>query len=271
MSLNDSLNAKAQLLLDLHRGPILVLPTAWDAASAAVIASAGAKAIATTSGGVSWALGAADGQRLTREEMLGAVARVARAVDVPVTADVEAGYGDVAATVRGVIDAGAVGVNLEDTRPGTGIVSPAEQAAFLADARAAAIAGGVPRLVINARCDVYLFQIGEPSSRFGDVLERAAAYAEAGADVLFVPGLLDVAVLERLVKESPLPISVLGKPGGPSVAELAATGVCRVSYGTGLAELAYTSALKVAQQVLSAGSYEAEVLEYGEINALFRR
>ena len=246
---------KAEVLRRLHiEGPMLVLPNAWDAGSAAVIASAGAKAIATTSGGMSWALGAADGQRLSGAEMLGAVARVARAVDVPVTADVEAGYGDVTATVRGVIDAGAVGVNLEDTRPETGIVTTAEQAAFLAEARAAAVAGGVPRLVINARCDVYLFQIGEPSTRFAQVLERAAAYGEAGADVLFVPGLLDLAVLERLVKESPLPISVLGKPGGPAVAELA-----------------YTSALKVAQQLLTTGSYDAEVLEYGEINALFRR
>jgi 2-methylisocitrate lyase-like PEP mutase family enzyme len=265
------LNHKAQRLLDLHEGPILVLPNAWDAGSAAVIAAAGAKAIATTSGGVSWSMGATDGQGLTRDEMLSMVERVARAVEVPVTADVESGYDDVAATVRGVIEAGAVGVNLEDTRPGGGIVSATEQATFLAQARAAAVDGGVPQLVVNARCDVYLFGIGEPETRFDNVVERGAAYAQGGADVLFVPGLLDLAVLERLVKASPLPISVMGKPGGPAVSELAAAGVRRVSFGTGLAELAYTTAHKAAQQILTEGAYNAVTLEYGEINRLFSR
>lgn len=265
-----SLNEKAQQLLDLHRGPILVLPNAWDAGSAAVIASAGAKAIATTSGGVAWGVGAADGEHMTREAALGVVARVVRAVDVPVTADVEAGYGDVAATVRGVIEAGAVGANLEDTR-GREIVSPQEQAAFLRLARETAVAQGVPQFVINARCDVYLFGIGDPATRFDNVLERAAAYAEGGADILFVPGLHDLDVLESLVKQSPLPISVLGGPGGPTVAELEAVGVCRVSFGTSLAEIAYTSAFEAAQEILTSGWYEAEVLDYGKLNGLFKR
>lgn len=265
-----SLNSKAQHLRDLHEGPILVLPNAWDAGSAAVIAAAGAKAIATTSGGVSWALGASDGQALTRDEMLAAVARVVRVVDVPVTADVEAGYGDVAATIRGVLEAGAVGVNLEDTRPGAGIVSAAEQAAFLRDAREAANAAGVPELVVNARCDVYLFEVGEPETRYGNVLERAAAYSASGADILFVPGLLDLAVLERLAKEAPLPISVLAKPGGPTVSELAAAGVRRVSVGTGMSQVAYGSAFQAAQQLLTTGTYEAAVLEYDEIDGLFQ-
>jgi 2-methylisocitrate lyase-like PEP mutase family enzyme len=266
-----SLSDKAQRLLDLHEGPILVLPNAWDAGSAAMIAAAGAPAIATTSGGVSWALGSTDGHGLAREEMLEAVARVVRAVEVPVTADVEAGYGDVAATVRGVIEAGAVGVNLEDTRPGAGIVSPAEQAGFLRTARQAAVDAGLRQLVINARTDVYLFQIGEPHTRFGNVLERGAAYAEAGADVLFVPGLLDLAVLERLAQASPLPISVMGKPGGPTVSQLAAAGVRRVSFGTGLAQLAYTSAHKAAQQLLVTGAFEEGGMDYGEIDKLFQR
>lgn len=266
-----NLNDKAQRLLDLHEGPVLVLPNAWDAGSAAMIAAAGAPAIATTSGGVSWALGATDGHGLAREEMLEAIARVVRAVDVPVTADVEAGYGDVAATIRGVIEAGAVGVNLEDTRPGGGIVPAAEQADFLRTARRAAVGAGVPQLVVNARCDVYLYQIGEPPTRFGNVLERAAAYAGAGADVLFVPGLLDLAVIERLVEESPLPISVMGKPGGPTVAQLASAGVRRVSFGTGLTQLAYTSAFKAAQQLLLTGSFEQGGMDYSEIDKLFQR
>jgi 2-methylisocitrate lyase-like PEP mutase family enzyme len=202
--------------------------------------------------------------------MLGAVARVARAVEVPVTADVEAGYGDAAATVRGVIEAGAVGVNLEDTRPGVGIVPAAEQAELLWAARDAAVEAGVPQLVINARTDVYLFQVGEPATRFDNVIERAQAYEEAGADVLFVPGLLDLDVLKRLVEASPLPISVMGRPGGPTAAQLAEAGVRRVSVGTGLAQLAYGSAYQAAQQLLTTGGYAGDGLDYGEINKLFQ-
>lgn len=270
---DDSLSVKAQRLLALHEGPVLVLPNAWDAGSAAVIASAGAQAIATTSAGVSWALGSADGQHLTRDEMLDAVARVVRAVEIPVTADVEAGYDDVAGTIQGVIRAGAVGVNLEDTRSGGELLPAAEQAQQLALARQTAIDNGVPELVINARTDVFLFQIGAPETRLGNVLERAAAYAEAGADVLFVPGLLDLDVLADLVKASPLPISVMATPSGPTVAQFAAAGVRRVSVGSGLAQHAYTAALRAAQEMLNEGTFTgaANAVDYGTINALYRR
>jgi len=188
-------HAKAAALRSLHEDGIFVLPNAWDAGSAAMIAAAGAPVIATTSAGVSWSLGRQDGQRLSRPEATDAVRRIADAVDVPVTADIEGGYGSdpgaVAATVAAMTGAGAVGINLEDSgRPGGGLFDAATQAARIRAARAAATDAGLPELVINARTDVFLFEIGEPAGRLGDVLARAAAYAEAGADSLFVPGLL---------------------------------------------------------------------------------
>jgi 2-methylisocitrate lyase-like PEP mutase family enzyme len=265
------LNALAQQFLALHEGPTLVLPNAWDAGSAAVIESAGAAAIATTSGGVSWALGRSDGEALSRDDALQAVARVVRAVSVPVTADVEAGYGDVAATVAGVIAAGAVGVNLEDSRGGK-VISAQEQAAEYALARRSARDAGVPDFVINARTDIYLFGHGAPEGRYGEVVARAEAYSDAGATVLFVPGLLDLEVLGALSKASPLPIAVMAVPGGPSVEQLSDVGVRRVSIGTGLAQLAYTSALRAAQEMLTLGTYTTieTAVDYGKINALFR-
>ncbi|GIH11536.1 hypothetical protein Rhe02_96030 [Rhizocola hellebori] len=265
------LNALAQQFLALHEGPTLVLPNAWDAASAAVIESAGATAIATTSGGVAWALGRSDGEALERADALDAVARVVRAVSVPVTADVEAGYGDVAATVTGVIQAGAVGVNLEDSRGGK-VISVQEQAAQYALARAAADAAGVPDFVINARTDIYLFAHGAPESRYDEVVARAEAYAQAGATVLFVPGLLDLPTLEALSKASPLPVAVMARPGGPTIGQLSDVGVRRVSIGTGLAQLAYTSALRAAQEMLTEGTFTSmeDAVDYGVINSLFR-
>jgi len=268
--------AKAERLRALHSGSTLTLPNAWDAGSAALIALAGAEAIATTSGGVAWSLGRPDGQRLTRDEMIAQVARIAAAVTVPVTADIEGGYGpgpsDVAATVDAVIAAGAVGVNIEDSRaPGGPLFAPAEQAARIQAARTAAAAAGLPGLYINARTDVFLFGIGAPQTRPEDVLARSAAYAQAGADSLFVPGLADVQTITGLVKASPLPINVMAGPGAPSVAELRSAGVRRVSVGTAITQAAYTLAMRAATELLATGTYtELEAaLDFGTINNLF--
>jgi 2-methylisocitrate lyase-like PEP mutase family enzyme len=157
-----------------------------------MIAAAGAQAIATTSAGVSWSLGKSDGEHLSRAEMIDVIARIAATVDLPVSGDIEGGYGSgpeaVAATVRAVIGAGAVGINLEDSRSSDGTLHDASaQAARIRAGRTAAEAD-LPGLVINARTDVFLFGIGEPGGRLDDVLARAAAYADAGADSLFVPG-----------------------------------------------------------------------------------
>jgi 2-methylisocitrate lyase-like PEP mutase family enzyme len=268
----NDLNSKAQRLRALHSGDdVLVLPNAWDPASAVVIAAAGAAAVATTSAGVSWAHGRADGQSLTRDEMIHAVREITAVVDVPVTADIEGGYDDVAATIRAVTAAGAAGVNLEDSRPDGTLYDPESQAERIDAARAAAVEAGVPDLVINARTDVYLFGVGEPEGRFDDVTARARAYAEAGADCLFVPGLLDLGVLKALVDAVELPVNAMLLPGGPSVAELAATGVRRVSAGSMLAQVAYSATQRLATQLLTTGTYAAaaEALGFGEVNAAF--
>ncbi|MEU8354536.1 isocitrate lyase/phosphoenolpyruvate mutase family protein [Nonomuraea sp. NPDC048882] len=251
----------------MHHGAVLVLPNAWDAASAALVEAAGAQAIATTSAGVSWANGAPDGSGLGREAMVGAVARIVAAVRVPVTADIEGGYGDVAATVRAVIQAGAVGVNLEDS-PGSPLLPAAEQAARIAAARAAADAEGVD-LFVNARTDVYL--AGVPGDQVAEVEERARVYAEAGADGLFVPGLLDLDVIARLAK-GPLPLNVMAGPGAPPVAELAAAGVARVSVGSAIAQSAYAVAARAAAELLGDGTFDtlADGLAYSTLNDTLR-
>ena len=184
----EALRHMAKLLRELHADGTLVLPNAWDAASAAVIADAGAAAIATTSAGVAWSLGQPDGELLPRADLVAAIERMAAAIDVPLTADVEAGYGvteeEVAETVTEVLGAGAVGINIEDAPAGEpGLYSPEKAAARIRAARAAAVACGVPEFVINARTDVYMRRIGDPQTRLDEVLRRGADYAEAGGTV----------------------------------------------------------------------------------------
>ncbi|MFF1410028.1 isocitrate lyase/phosphoenolpyruvate mutase family protein [Streptomyces sp. NPDC058289] len=270
MTVEAKSTEKALRLRELGES-LLVLPNAWDAGSAAVIESAGAAAIATTSGGVAWSIGRGDGQHATKAEMLAAAARIVAAVDVPVTVDIEGGYEDVAATVREVVAVGAVGINLEDSKAADGTLhTAAEQAERIRTARAAAAAAGLPELVINARTDVFLFGIGEESGRLADVLARVEAYAAAGADGIFVPGLLDLDTLGEIAR-GPLPVNAMAGPGGPSVAELAKAGVRRVSVGTGVAQAAYTAARAAAVEVLEQGTYGAleGAVDYGTLNGLF--
>lgn len=240
---------------DLHQQGSFVLPNAWDAASAAVMADAGAQALATTSSGMSWSLGYCDGENLSLDENLAVVARMIRTVDVPVTADLEAGYGprpsDVAASISAAIEVGASGANLEDNpRLGEGIIMDAdEMAERLAAAREAA---GSTQFVINARTDVYLNSVGDPSEREEMAIERGKGYAEAGATCLFVPGVGDLDEVTRIVAGSPLPINSLFMPGyGPSIDELKAAGVRRISLGGGIAGAAYATARLAVQQALA--------------------
>jgi 2-methylisocitrate lyase-like PEP mutase family enzyme len=276
MTVTHTQHARAAALRALHREGTFVLPNAWDAGSAVMVAAAGAQAVATTSAGVSWSLGRPDGQNLTREEAADAVARIVAAVDLPVTADIEGGYGSgpeaVAATVAAVIVAGAVGVNLEDSgAPNDDLFDAAAQAARIRAARAAAAEAGLPELVINARTDVFLYEMGEPEGRLDDVLARASAYAEAGADCLFVPGLLDLGTLAILTAKSPLPVNAMAGPGAPGVAALGAAGVRRVSLGQAIAQAAYTLARKAAAEALTAGTYDtiADADPFGDINGRF--
>ncbi|MFI6297445.1 isocitrate lyase/phosphoenolpyruvate mutase family protein [Nonomuraea sp. NPDC050790] len=259
-------SSKAEIFAGLHRpGAPLLLPNAWDVGSAVAIAAAGAQAIATTSAGVAWSLGVADGADLGAERVAAVVERIAGAVGLPVSADIEAGYDSVEATVTAVVQAGAVGVNLED-RIGAGLLDPAEQAERLAAARAAADRLGV-RVWINARTDVFL----AGSGRLEEVRQRAEVYAAAGADSLFVPGLVDLAALAEL-SAGPLPVAVMAWAGAPTVAEFAAAGVARVSLGAAVAQAAYGLAARATTELLETGRYDATAggLAYDEMNALYK-
>lgn len=234
----------------LHRpGRPLVLPNAWDAASARVVAEAGLPAVATTSGGVARALGFADGEQAPVDEMVAAVARITAAVDVPVTADFEGGYGlEPADVVARLVEAGASGLNFEDTDHGRGgaLVDTAAQARRIAALRAAAT--GDADLVINARIDVFL-QPGDPAGQLEDAIKRAQAYAMAGADCVFPILLTDDAAVGRLVEEAGAPVNVFVAPGGPPLARLAELGVARVSFGSGLMRLALVRAREAVEAV----------------------
>nr|MDQ3823475.1 isocitrate lyase/phosphoenolpyruvate mutase family protein [Actinomycetota bacterium] len=218
--------AKAERLRELHRGPpILVLPNAWDAASATAFARLeGCRAIATTSAAIAEAHGYEDGERIPRDEMLAAVARIARAVELPVTADLEAGYGDPAATAEAAIDAGAVGLNLEDR-----LGSVEEHVTRIRVVRAVAESRGV-QLVVNARTDVFLRGDGDVD----EAVRRGNAYLDAGADCVFPIMVADRGAIARLVSELRGPMNVLHRPGVSPVAELERLGVARVSVGSGL-------------------------------------
>lgn len=262
-------------------GRPLLLPNAWDVASARIVESAGAAAVATTSAGVAWDLGAADGDRLGRDRALGALAGIAAAVGVPVSADIESGYAadpaGVADTVREVLAAGAVGVNIEDAlyegealyEGAAPLRTVAGQVERIAAARAAADAAGVP-LFVNARIDTYLRGAGEPADRVGLTLERAAAYLAAGADGIFVPGAVDPGTVKALVAGVDGPLNVMAGPGAPSVAEFAGLGVARISVGAGLAQAAHAVVRRAARELLAEGTYTslAGGLDYGELNSL---
>ncbi|HKV52665.1 MAG TPA: isocitrate lyase/phosphoenolpyruvate mutase family protein [Gemmatimonadaceae bacterium] len=255
----------ASAFLALHRGTSpLVLPNAWDVISARLVEEAGFPAIATTSAGVAWSLGYADGQHIGRDEMLAAVARIARAVRVPVTADLEAAYGprpdDAAATARGAIKAGAVGFNFEDTSgdPKNPLLGIPLQVARIRAARAAADELGV-HLVINARTDVYLDEVGPPDSRFAEVVRRLTAYRDAGADCLFAPGTADRDTIASLVTSLGAPLNVLATPASPTIAELTRLRVARVSLGGGVFRTALGLTKKRLDDLRQQGRFDAMV------------
>jgi len=254
---------KAEAFRAMHRGPrTLLLPNVWDVASARIIEEIGFGAIATTSAGIAFSLGYPDGQKIPREEMLARVGRIVRAVKVPVTADVEAGYGDrpedAARTAAGVIEAGAVGMNLED---GTGdpeypLVDLSLQLEKIRAIRETALKTSV-LLVLNARTDVYLDQVGAPETRYAETIKRAIAFRDAGADCVFVPGLRDSATISQLVQDVECPVNILAGPGSPSVPELEKLGVARVSLGSGPMRATLGLLHRMAHELKSSGTYTA--------------
>jgi len=254
--------AKAEAFRALHRGPpLLLMANAWDAITARLFEAEGFAAVATTSGGVSWAVGYADGEAVPWDEVVGQTARIARAVAVPVTADIEAGFGAtpeaVARSITDIIGAGAVGVNLEDGVPGpTPIRSIEEAVARIRAAREAADAAGVP-IVINARTDLYLKQIGDEASRFHEAVARGRAYLAAGADCFYPITLRDPATIGRLVQALKAPININVRAGWPSVAELEALGVARVTTATALTLVALAATRAVAREIKTTGRFDA--------------
>ena len=261
---------KTEAFRAMHCGPqVLLLPNAWDVASARVIQQAGFGAIATTSAGVAFSLGYPDGQRISRREMLEAVRRIATSVQVPVTADVEAGYGnrpeDAARTAQEVLAAGAVGMNLEDATgdPQSPLLDLALQVERVNAVRELPI-------VLNARTDVYLLEIGAPEKRYDEALRRLAAFRDAGADCVFVPGVRDPATIARLVKDLQCPVNILGGPGTPSVPELQKLGVARVSLGSGPMRAALGLLRRLAEELKSAGTYATleGAVPYADLNRM---
>jgi 2-methylisocitrate lyase-like PEP mutase family enzyme len=270
---------KAEAFRAMHSGgEVLLLPNAWDVASARIIEDSGFPAIATTSAGVAFSLGYPDGQKISREEMLAAVGRIARSVNVPVTADAESGYGDrpedAARTAEAVIEAGAIGMNLEDAteESATPLVELPLQLEKIRAVREATSRWNVP-LVLNARTDVYLLQVGDPGKRYYETLRRLRAYREAGADCAFAPGLRDVSMIGRLVSDLRCPLNILAGPGSPSVPELQKLGVARVSLGSGPMRATLGLLRRLAEELRTKGTYTSldGAPSHGELNKLMER
>ncbi|HEX8650730.1 MAG TPA: isocitrate lyase/phosphoenolpyruvate mutase family protein [Pyrinomonadaceae bacterium] len=268
---------RAATFREMHHGTkILILPNAWDVASARIFEAVGFGALGTTSAGVAASLGYPDGQRIPLDDMLRVVRRIAEGVMVPVTADIEAGFGvtegAVAETVTSVIRAGAIGINLEDgtDNPESPLIDLNEHAAKVGAAKQAARSADVP-IVINARTDVYLLEVGERSSRLQETVRRANSYLEAGADCVFVPGLGDAEVIAMLVREVAGPINILAGRGVPTIPELVELGVARVSVGSGLMRAALAFTKSAAEGLLSSGTYcsfTEHTISYAELNKM---
>jgi 2-methylisocitrate lyase-like PEP mutase family enzyme len=271
---------KAELLRKLHHGPrILVFANAWDVISARIVEELGFPAVATTSAGVAAVLGYPDGQRTPRREMLEFVARIARSVNVPVTADMEAGYcttpEEMAEMAREVVAAGIVGLNLEDVTGDdeSSQVETSLQMEKIAAVRETSAAAGVS-LVINARTDVYLMPIGPAETRFERTVLRLRAYRKAGADCVFAPGIRDAETIGKLVRAVDAPLNILLQPGGPRVAELEKLGVVRASIGSGTMRVALGTARKVCKALLEHRDHTefyGEAMPYDEVNRLLGR
>jgi len=267
---------KAKAFLALHSGGTpLLLPNVWDVASARIVEEAGFPALATSSAGVAFALGYPDGQKIHKDQMMAGVARIAQAVKVPVSADVESGYGNdpeaVSRMARAIIMGGAIALNLEDAS-GDGARPLLDLPLQLEKIRAIRNTANKwdVALVINARTDVYLLQVGEPSTRYDETIRRLSAYRDAGADCVFVPGLSDPVAIKRLVSDVKCPVNILAGPGSPSVKELQALGVARVSLGSGPMRAALGTLRRVAEELRTKGTYESLVSApaHSEINKL---
>jgi 2-methylisocitrate lyase-like PEP mutase family enzyme len=261
--------ALARAFRQLHQQDILVLGNVWDAGTARLIESLGAKALATTSAAVSWSHGYADGDLLPVRLLVATVSEITRVVRVPLSVDIEGGYSNdpVAAgeAVAAVIDAGAVGINIEDG------AAPADLlCAKIEEAKRAGVRLGVD-LFVNARTDVFLQNLVEDARKVDETLARAERYHAAGADGLFVPYVTETADIKAIVAGTPLPLNVLARPTLAPASELAALGVRRLSAGSGIAQAAFGRIASLAAAFLKDGVSHPLVegaMLYPEINKL---
>ena len=274
-----SQSAKADAFRHMHAGGAvpLVLVNVWDAASARLVEKAGARAIATSSSAISWSLGYPDGSHVPPGLAFDALRRITAATSLPVTADIEAGYagadgafddGLLRQTVTAVLEAGAVGVNIEDAG-GIRLTDADEQARRISLVRSIAAESGV-NLFINARTDTYLSgQFGDAA--FEETLERAERCLAAGADGIFVPGVTDLHILHELSRRIPAPVNALAGLGSASVGELHDAGVRRVSIGGNAAKAAYATVARVAAEILGDGNWSelAGSPSHADMDALF--
>jgi 2-methylisocitrate lyase-like PEP mutase family enzyme len=254
------MTAPATAFRHLHQGPqLLRLANAWDAGSARLIESLGASAVATTSAGLAWSLGYADGHNMPARAAIAAAQNIVRVLQVPLTVDMENGYSDNPATVAAyimlLVDSGVAGINIEDGGDAPSLLARKVEAIKDTVAKA----GG--DIFVNVRTDVYLRGLAPEGQRVQEVLARAEAYRAAGADGLFVPGIT-----------AGLPLNVMDYPGVPSATELGALGVRRFSAGSGIAQALWGAAREMAQGFLdsgNAGPLAQKAMAYGDVQQLF--
>lgn len=268
---------RAETFLAMHSAPeLLVLCNTSDVATSRIVVEAGFSAVATSSAGVAWLLGYPDGEVISRDDMLSMVRRIADGVDVPVTADMEGGYGaapeNVAETVRQTMAAGAVGLNIEDADHAGGRSAPLLDFDLSVDrikaGREASAAGGI-HMVINARTDGFL-KGGSGDETFAEAVRRGNAYAGAGADCIFVPGVRDAETIVALCREIDAPVNILAGAPSPPLPQMKELGVARVSIGGLLSLATGTLARNIARELLDAGTYgfAKDVMLHPEMNKL---
>ncbi|MDB5976507.1 MAG: hypothetical protein JWR07_3267 [Nevskia sp.] len=253
-----------------HNSQPLILANVWDAASARIVESLGAPAVATTSAGVAWSLGYADGNKMPAEQLVRLAHSIVRVIRIPLSVDIEAGYSSdplaVGDVVKSLLAAGVAGINIEDGRD-----APELLAAKIRRVRQVADHAGV-NLFINARTDVYLQQLVPEAERIGETVARAKQYKAAGADGLFVPGAAGVDTAAAIATRIDLPLNLMAWPGNPPAAELAKAGVKRISAGSGISQVVWAQVEKMARDFLETGHSEPlseGLMPYGKLQGLF--
>lgn len=270
----DQLELAATFRARHRQRPVLLLPNAWDPLSARIFEVAGFEAMATTSAGVAWALGYSDGERAPWAEVVAATRRIVRVTRVPVTADIEAGYGAtpeaVGAHVTEIIATGVVGINLEDGRGGTPAIRDIDDAsARIHAARVAAERAGIP-IVINARTDLYHLPRAD-EDRFSETLARCRAYLAAGADCVYPFGLRDLDSIAALTSALEAPVNITGRAGMPDAAELERRGVARITIASAPTLVAMSAIRKLAEDLRVNGCFDglAVTMRHPDAQQLF--